>query len=110
MRAEVVSDFYVPEEQQLSRKQYEMLLGLGWHAPTNLRDELEAGGRRSNGSPNYFLDLAQPVPFSIVADIGVKTLRDVYKAGHPGYLQYSAFYRGGDSIRLPNLGIQRRPK
>src|SRR5204862_3677238 len=105
-----VSDFCLPEEQQLSRKQYEILLGVGLHAPTNLPDELEAGGRRSDGSPNYFLDLAQPVPFGIVADIGVKTPRDVYKAGHPGYLQYSAFHRDGDSIRLPNLGIRRRPK
>jgi hypothetical protein len=109
MRAEVTSDFYLPEEEQLSKKQYSALLQLGWNAPSNLPDQLEPGrGHKSDGSPNYFLDIARPVPFELLAQLAVATFRGVFGAGHPGNLQYSAFGEGRVSIRFPHLGVRRR--
>jgi hypothetical protein len=103
-RAETVSDFYLKDEDQLSESDRAFLLELGWEAPTNLPDEF---GYRPDGSPNYFLDLANPVPLDELAALAVATLADVHGAMHPNALEYST--GGGDnrSIRFPNLGIRR---
>ena len=103
-RAEAVSDFYLGEEEQLSKPDRSALLELGWDAPTNLPDEF---GHRPDGSPNYFLDLANPVPFAELALLAVNTLVHVYGAEHPNALEYSTGSEGNASIRLPNLGIRR---
>ena len=75
-----------------------------WEAPTNLPDEF---GHRPDGSPNYFVDLADPVPLDELAALAVATLADVHGAMHPNALEYST--GGGDnrSIRFPNLEIRR---
>ena len=107
MRAEATSDFYLPEDEHLDEDDYRRLLELGWHAPTNLPDEF---GHKADGSPNYFLDLAKPVPLDDVAITAVNTLIGVFGAEHPGDLEYTAFSKSGQSIRFPNLGIRRGAK
>ncbi len=77
MRAESVSDFYLAEDEHLDEDDYKALIKLGWHAPTNLPDQF---GYDPDGSPNYFLDLAQPVPLDDVAILGVLTLSNVHGA------------------------------
>ena len=104
MRAESVSDFYLPEDDHLSEADYHELLRLGWHAPTQLPD---AFGHSFDGSANYFLDLAQPVSVEDVAVMAVLTLIHVHAAGHPGRLEYRAHSCEGQSIRLPHLGLRR---
>jgi hypothetical protein len=103
-RAEAVSDFYLGEKEQLRERDRGALLELGWDAPTNLPDEF---GHRPDGSSNYFLDLANPVPFDELALLAVNTLVHVYGAEHPGMLEYSTGSEGNASIRFPNLGIRR---
>lgn len=105
MRVEAVSNFYLPEGQQLDDSDHATLLRLGWHTATNLPDEI--GGHQPDGSPNYFLDLAPPVPLRAVAELAVVTLRAVYGAEHPLDLEYTAFGDSVASIRLPNLGLRR---
>lgn len=56
MRVETVSNFYLPENQQLGAVQHDLLLKFGWSAPCNLPDEF---GHEPVGSPNHFLDLPQ---------------------------------------------------
>ena len=65
---------------------YAMLLTFGWRAPTNLPDEF---GFDPDGSPNYFLDLANPVPLHELAALAVSTLANVHGARHPSDLEYS---------------------
>jgi hypothetical protein len=111
MRAESVSDFYLPEQAHLSDRQVAKLLELGWNAPTNLPDELELGGQKKpDGSPNYYLDVASPVPHDILAALAAATLVSVFGVGHPGELEYTAVSRDGGSVRFPNLGLRRRKK
>lgn len=107
MRVESVSDFYLPEDQHLDEKDYRRLIDLGWHAPTKLPDQF---GHDPDGSPNYFLDLAQPIPLDDVAILGVLTLANVHGASHPGMLEYEARSLAGQSIRFPHLGIRRAVK
>lgn len=103
-RAEAVSDFYLADGDHLSEHDRGALLELGWDAPTNLPDEF---GHRPDGSPNYFLDLANPVPLDELALLAVNTLVHVHEAEHPNVLEYSTGSEDKASIRLPNLGIRR---
>ena len=105
IRMEAVSDFYLPEDEHLSEEDYAALMKLGWCAPTKPPDQV-AGG--ADGSPNYFLDLARPVPYGDVAVMVARTLANVHGAAHPGCLEYDARSTGGLSIRFPHLPIRRR--
>jgi hypothetical protein len=110
MRIEAISNLYLPEDKHLSPEQSTRMLELGWNGPTALPDELEAGGMKADGSPNYFLDVARPVPYDVIAQLGTATLRDVFGAPHRGALEYQALGTGNLSIRFPNLGIRRQAK
>ena len=103
-RAEAVSDFYLEDGDHLSEHDHGALLELGWGAPTNLPDEF---GHRPDGSPNYFLDLANPAPLDELALLAANTLLHVYGAEHPHALEYSTGSQDRTSIRFPNLGIRR---
>lgn len=103
-RAETVSDFYLKDGDRLSESDGALLLDLGWHAPTNLPDEL---GFDPDGSPNYFLDLAHPVPLYELAALAISTLANVHGAPHPNTLEYSTGGGNNGTIRFPNLGIRR---
>ena len=104
MRVETVSNFYLPEAQQLGEAQHDALLKLGWNAPCNLPDEF---GHEPVGSPNYFLDLPQPVDFRHVAALAISTLLGPLDADHPLDLEYRSFAESGESIRFPTLGLRR---
>lgn len=105
MRMETVSDYYLPEGDHLTEEDYRYLMKLGWHAPTLLPG---TSGHESDGSPNYYLDLAHPLPIQDIAVMAVLTLVNVHNAGHPGALEYDARSTGGMSIRFPHLPIRRR--
>lgn len=66
-RAEAVSDFYLTDADRLTERDRATLLELGWGAPTNLPDEF---GFRPDGSPNYFVCLANPVPLDELCRAG----------------------------------------
>ncbi len=78
-----------------------------WDAPTNLPDEF---GFLPDGSPNYFLDLANPAPLEELAVLAVNTLASVHGAQHPNRLEYSTGSEHNASIRFPDLGIRRAPE
>jgi len=105
IRMEAVSDYYLPEDQHLSEEDYAALMKLGWRAPTQLPDAIGGG---ADGSPNYYLDLARPVPYGDVAVMAALTLDNVHGAAHPGCLEYDARSTRGMSIRFPHLPIRRR--
>ena len=105
MRVEAVSDYYLPEDDHLREEDYHYLMKLGWHAPTQVPG---TSGEDIDGSPNYYLDLARPLPLQDVAVMAVLTLIHVHRAGHPGRLEYDAWSMEGMSIRIPHLLIRRR--
>jgi len=107
MRAEAVSNGHLDSEK-LSDKACARLLQLGWNAPTIMPDRInDVRGSKGRGSPNFFLDIEVPVPYSSVANLAVNTLRQVFLATHPGQLRYTAFAKQGGSIEFPSLRIAR---
>jgi hypothetical protein len=106
MRAEAASNFYLPEGESLNEVQNGVLLELGWHPPSKLPPELNIP-HDADGSANYYLDLAAPVPYARLALLSVNTLR-LFGATHPGELQYSAFARSGTEIKIAGLSIKRK--
>ncbi len=107
IHAECVSNHY-RGERPLRTDQLAALEGLGWSSPTGTPEEVL---EKRTGSPNFFRDFDQPVPFGEVARLAVRSLSEVLEIREPGSLRYKAFQRGGNDILLPTLGLRReRPK
>ncbi len=105
-RAEAVSNVFLVGRERLGARQRRTLVSLGWHPPTN------RGGRPrrdDEGSPNYFVDWPATAPVAQLAELAVRTLREVYDVTHPGSLQYQAFDADGRELVLPMLGLKREP-
>jgi hypothetical protein len=110
MRAEAVSNNYLTGECRLSEDDHARLLRLGWSPPTHsAREENNPDQRDPDGSPNYFCEWDRPVPFALVAQMAVDTLRDVYGVTHPGTLMYKAASTSGTKVRMPQLGLREEP-
>ena len=108
LRAEAVSNHYLPESHALSARRVAALKELGWSAPTGTPRE-STPKRQPDGSPNFFVDFDRPVPFVGVARLAVRTLTEVLGISHPGQLHYDASDANRRSILLPTLGLMRRP-
>ena len=108
LRAEAMSNAYLSADKQLSPAAVKRMADLDWLSPTGT-PESSNPKNDPDGSPNYYLEWARPVPFDKVAQLTVDTLVDVYEIAHPGWLHYKAFARDGAPILLPTLGISREP-
>ncbi len=113
-----------PEEGLLSETISEQYLGapldadqaatlayLGWARPTlSLKEESgEATGEHpTEGSPNYFREFRFPVPAEALAEMAVRTLREVWAVPDPERLEYVAYLDEGTRFAFPELGIARR--
>jgi hypothetical protein len=106
MRIEAASNFYIPESDSLTAEQHALLVDFGWQPPSNLPETVAR--HQPDGSPNYFLDIAQPVPYDSVSRLSVKTLISVYGAKFPIDIEYSGYSDKFTSIRFPTLGIKRK--
>ena len=105
MRAEAVSNTFLKPEFQLSEAARQSLGDLGWSEPTYV--PVDGEQEPKDGSPNYYVDVAAPVPHTRLAGLAIKTLRKVYGVRNPGDLTYKAFAEDNTSIRFPTLKIQR---
>jgi len=127
MRAEAASNTYIdPEEARLTPDDYVTMAELGWRIPTGTiqepgRQVLDLTGHLPriftenpdtvpdvDGSPNFFVNAANPVDFAVLSELTVRTFREVYRVGHPGMLQYRAFNRNDVQIRFPTLRLKRK--
>lgn len=106
MRAETTSNSYLAESEQLDAGQIAALIQAGWSAPT--------GGPKAStpeldpdGSPNFFIEFPDPVPFGDVAKLSVHTLAEVLRVPHPGFLEYEVGNVDGTPLELPALGLKR---
>ena len=108
MRAEAVGNGYIDEPDAVSTQEdYARARALGWCAATDLPEGDQTADRDPDGSPNFFIDVEQPVDYGRLAEAAVRTLREVYHVRHPGLLQYRAFAFDGPEIRFPVLRIKR---
>ncbi len=105
MRAESVSNTFIRKSSPLSRDACHQLTDLGWNPPTYAPSDVI--DEPSDGSSNYYVDAATPVPCNELARLAVESLRAVYGVRHPGELQYSGCSADGSAIRVPLLKIRR---
>lgn len=54
-----------------------------------------------NGSPDFYLDIPNPIDFSTLAGMAIRTLSDVYGVAHDGFLECGAYDSAGNAIALP---------
>jgi len=107
MRVETVSPAFCKIEPSLSKTNFATLRKLGWKDPTYIHKSGQP--EPTKGSCNYYIDTGFPVPFSDVAELVVRTLRDVYRTRYPGALRYCAFASNDTyKIRFSSLGLKRR--
>ncbi len=108
LRAEAVSNDFLPRSRRLTRKQLAALVELGWSAPTHRAREPAV----PNGSPNFHRDFEGTLPFGEIARFAVSTLAEIFKVALPKDLEYRSFQEpGGKEVLLPALGISReRPR
>jgi len=102
LRAEAVSNAFLPSDHQLGDDALAAALRLGWQPPTG-----EPGTTPEHdpeGSPNYFCEWSAPVPYRDVARLAVDTLTEVFDVSHPARVLYEAFTSEGTAILLPSLG------
>jgi type III secretion system-like peptide-binding chaperone len=104
MRVEATANAYLRRRERLMSDERRRLTELGWRCPTLTVEEDQAGA--VDGSPNFFRDVPWPVPFDEVAALATATLRQVFRARHPGELEYHARSFDGHPVRFPSLRLR----
>ncbi|CAL1241946.1 T3SS (YopN, CesT) and YbjN peptide-binding chaperone 1 [Candidatus Methylocalor cossyra] len=108
MRAETTSNSYLPKSELLNGEQIEALQASGWLSPTGAPVEA-IPERDPDGSPNFFRDFPQPVPYAAIARLTVSTFAEILRVPHPGFLEYEAFDDNGPLL-FPSLGVKVRER
>lgn len=106
MRVETVGNDYLPASDQLDPAQIAALHELGWQAPTGAPDQATPE-RDPDGSPNFHVDYPAPVKSADVADLAIRTLVEVLRVPHPGFLQYTSFDSHQNTLVWSELGLKR---
>lgn len=95
LRAEAVSNNYLPDHRKLTHSAILAMGALGWQMPASRQTAtgIQSGYSRSNFY-RYFLWSGppyKPVPFEQVAGFVMKSLQDIYSVEHPDRLRYVSF-------------------
>lgn len=99
MLANAVGNRFLAPDEALSDDQCVAMLELGWLAP-------DENNRVSAG--NFFLYDNSPGDYSWLAQLAVRTLREVYSINRLSCLQYDCFEIDGTPILFPTLMIRRK--
>ncbi len=100
MRVEATSNHFLSGQDLLDSKKAAVLVALGWNPPTGTPTQ-STSESDPEGSPNFYLDIPNPIDFSKLAVMAIRTLSDVYGAAHDGFLECAAYDSAGNAIALP---------
>lgn len=106
MRVEATGNAFLSDGEKLSVPQIMQMLDLGWESPTG-SPEQATPMEDPSGSPNFYVDLEPPIDFANVAVVAVRTLREVFGAASPIFLEYSAMDADGDQCDVEHLKLKR---
>lgn len=106
LRVEATGNAFLGDHEKLSVPQIIQMLDLGWESPTGSPDQATPMEDPA-GSPNFFVDFAAGVPCELVAELAVRTLREVFGAASPIFLEYSAMDSDGDACDVAYLKLKR---
>ena len=106
LRVEVVANAFLSPGEWIDEAGLEELQRLGWSSPT-VSPDASTPEQAPDGSPNYFMQCPNPFDGTLLADIAVRTLRQVLGVPHPGFLEYESFDADGKRLSFPSLGLRK---
>lgn len=106
LRAEVAANAFLSPGDWVDEAGLEQLQHLGWRPPTG-SPKASTPEQAPDGSPNYFMQCPIPFDSTLLADIAVRTLRQVLGVPHPGFLEYESFDADGKRLSFPSLGLRK---
>lgn len=106
LRAEATSNAYLKGSERIDLDDIEKLAALGWNPPTGGPAQSTPGNDPS-GSPNYFRGFAADSNPAQIAELAIRTLREVFDAPSPIFLEYEAFDEDGNQTTHSELGLKR---
>ena len=106
LRAEATSNAYLRGEDRLDLTAIGKLKALGWLPPTNGPAQ-STPENDPEGSPNYFRDFQPNANLDQVAEMAVRTLREVFEVPSPIFLEYEAFDESGNETVCAELNLRR---
>jgi hypothetical protein len=98
MRMEAISNRFLEGWQRLDATATDRLRRLGWKPPADIGD----------GPPNWWRHFGRPFPLRLIASLMTATLNRAFDVARVDHLEYKAFTRAGETILLPQLGVERR--
>lgn len=104
MRVEATSNHFLSGQDKLDSKKAAALVALGWNPPTGTPKQ-STPESDPEGSPNFYLDIPNPIDFSKLAVMAIRTLSDVFGVAHDGFLQCAAYDCAGNTIALPEGSV-----
>ena len=106
LRVEAAANVYQQRANRIPESAVQHLTHMGWKSPKYVQTHEHS--EPVDGSPNFYLDVTDPIPYDVVSALAVETLRGPFATRHPGELQYEGYSDRLTSIRFPQLGIKRR--
>ncbi len=82
MRVEAAANVYQPRLERIPKAAVQHLIHTGWNPPTYV--DSHEYSEPVDGSPNFYLDVAAPVPYEEISALAVEALRGAFGARHPG--------------------------
>ena len=106
MRVEATGNAFLDDGEKLEVPEIMQMLKLGWNSPTGSPTQATPVEDPS-GSPNFYVDMETPVPFGVVAELAVRTLREVFGAESPIFLECESTDANGFSLDTRALKLQK---
>ncbi len=105
-RVESTCNAFLKTADQLGPQALRKLAALGWRQPTGeLRQATPM--KDPEGSPNFFQNFEVRNGYAAMAELTVRTLREVHRAPSPIFLEYYAFDERGNQLSYDELWITR---
>ncbi len=105
-RVESTCNTFPKAADQLGPQALRKLRALGWREPTgDLRQSTPM--KDPEGSPNFHQDFELGDGYAAMAELTVRTLREVHHAPSPIFLEYCAFDERGNQLSYDELWITR---
>lgn len=106
LRMEATSNAFLKGSDRLRLDDIAVLAALGWKPPTGSPTH-STPGNDPTGSPNYFLDFPAGSNTTQIAELAVRTLREVFDTPSPIFLEYEAFDAARNQTSHDGLCLRR---
>jgi hypothetical protein len=108
LRAETVSNAYLPVDIQLDPAQLATLTALSWRPPIH-QPEAPASMRQPAGSVNHYAHFEVPLRLDAIVALAVRTSAEIFNVVDASQLRYRAFNKRGGELSISAVGLPQLP-